>query len=98
MPVLATARFFVKPEKVPEFLDLLAAILPDTRGFEGCEFVDTYVDQDEPGHVLLLEQWDERASHLTYLRWRSDTGMIETMAPFITARPEFTYFDARPAV
>ncbi len=53
MSILATAEFFVKPEKAEEFLEMMKAALADTRGYEGCELLDTYVSQDDPGHVLL---------------------------------------------
>lgn len=98
MPILATAEFFVKPERTEEFLALLTKALPGTRGFEGCEHLETYLDQDEPGHVLLIETWGARSDHESYLEWRMETGSMEMMAPYLTAPPKFAYFDARPEV
>lgn len=98
MSILATAEFFVKPERAEEFLVMMKAALPDTRGFEGCELVDTYVNQDDPGHVFLVEKWAERPNHESYLGWRMETGLMELLEPFVTAPPKFAYFDARPEV
>ena len=98
MSILATADFFVKPEKIEEFLALLKAALPDTRGFKGCEHLDTYVNQDEPGHVFLVETWEARSDHQSYLGWRMETGMMDMLEPYVTAPPKFAYFDARPEV
>lgn len=98
MSVFVTAGFFIKPDRVDELLQILQGALPDTRAFEGCERIDTFVDQDEPGHILLIEQWTERAAHQKYLGWRQDQGMFELLADFITAPPQFQYFDPRADV
>lgn len=98
MTVVATAEFFVKPEKAEEFLGLLKEALVDTRGFRGCEHLDTYVNQDDPGHVFLFETWAARSDHEAYLQWRMETGMMDLLAPFVAAPPKFTYFDARPEI
>lgn len=98
MSVVATVDFFVKPEKLDEFCALLKGALPDTRKFEGCELVEVHEDQDEPGHLHLFERWGERAQHEAYLRWRTETGMLEHIAPYMSAPPAFRYFDARPEI
>jgi quinol monooxygenase YgiN len=98
MSVLATADLFIKPDRVAELLELLRAALPDTRSFAGCERLDVFADQDEPGHVLLVEKWAQRADHEKYLGWRQETGMFDVLADFATAPPQFRYFDAHPDV
>lgn len=98
MSTFVSGEFFVKPEKSEEFLGILKGALPDTRGFEGCELVETHVDQDDIGHIFLLERWGDRSDHAAYLKWRGETGMMEALAPYVTAPPKFTYFDARPEV
>jgi len=98
MSTLAIAEFFVKPDRTEEFLAMLAAALPDTRAFEGCELIETYVNQDEPGHVFLIERWGSRSDHQAYLAWRTKGGMMEVVEPYSTAPPRFSYFDPRPDV
>jgi quinol monooxygenase YgiN len=98
MSVLATADLLMKPERLAELLEILGAALPDTRTFEGCEGLDVFVDQDEPGHVLLVETWAERAQHEQYLVWRQETGMFDLLAEFVSSPPQFRYFDARPDI
>lgn len=98
MSILVIADFFVEPDKIEEFLALLREVLPDTRGFEGCERLDTYVNQDEPGHVRAVETWGARSDHKSYLRWRRETRMMDTLAPYAVAPPRFAYYDARPEV
>lgn len=98
MTILATADFWVHPEKLDEFLELMKAALPDTRAFDGCEGIQTFTDQDEPGHVLLVEQWADRSAHEKYFAWRVEGGMMELLAPFATTDPKIAYFDAHPDV
>lgn len=96
--VLATADLFIKPERADEFLELLKGALPDTRAYEGCETIDTFVSQDEPGHIILVEKWAERANHESYLTWRTEQGLFEAIADFMSAPPRFSYFDPRTDV
>ena len=98
MTVLATAELFIKLERADEFLQLLKAALPDTRAFKGCEGLDTFVNQDDPGHIIMVEKWAERADHETYMKWRTEQGMFDALTDFVTAPPRFNYFDPRPDI
>jgi quinol monooxygenase YgiN len=96
--VLVTVDLFVDPARQDELLKVFGDAFPDTRRYEGCEEITAYVDQDQPGHLLLVERWARRADHERYLGWRQETGMFDVLAGFATAAPEFRYFDARPDV
>lgn len=98
MTVLVTVDLSIKPDRVAEILELLTGALPDTRAYAGCEVVDTFVDQDDPGHILLVGRWAERTDHETYLGWRTEQGLFDTLADAVTAPPRFTYLDPRPDV
>jgi len=98
MSILAIAEFRIHPEKLEEFLGLLKAALPDTRSFEGCEELETFTNQDDPGHVLLTEKWTTRGAHEKYVAWRMEGGMMELLEPYASAPPTFAYFDAHPDV
>ena len=98
MSILATADFSIKPERVDEFLGIMKAALVDTRAYDGCEGLDTYVSQDVAGQVLLVESWQDRSKHEAYLAWRVEGGMMDMLADFVTAAPKFAYFDPQPDV
>ena len=98
MAVAVIALFPVHPEKTEEFLTFMRAILPATRGFEGCEVLETFVDQDDPGRIVLWERWPTKDHHRRYVAWRNTTGLGEQLAPYLTGRPTFTYLDAREDV
>jgi quinol monooxygenase YgiN len=57
--------------------------LSDTRAFDGCESVETYVDQDDPDRVYLWEKWTTRENYEKYIAWRIETGMLEALAPVL---------------
>ena len=98
MAVVVTAEFFFKPEVIDGALTLLAEVLPDTRGFEGCETLETVIDLDEPGHVMVVERWTSRNAHVAYLAWRVDSGSANGLVDMMAAPPVFRYFEPRPDI
>jgi quinol monooxygenase YgiN len=96
--VMVTLELRLKPEKLDEFLGIMTGSLKDTRAYDGCQSVDTYVDTDVAGRVLLVEQWDTRGQQEKYIQWRTDSGMMEALADFVTAPPVISYHEARPDV
>lgn len=98
MSVAVIAVFPVHPDKIDEFLTLFRAVLPDTRAFEGCELIETYIDQSDPGRVVVWERWPTKGHHRRYVAWRNESGLGEQMAPFLADRITFTYLDARPDI
>ena len=93
MPVTVTLAFSVKPERAEEFKSLLRKLLPDTRAYDGCQSVDVYQDQDNPGSIYLVEDWESKAHQQRYQAWRDETGIAETVGPFLAGETRFNYFD-----
>lgn len=81
--------------KGPEFLAMLLPALPDTRAYEGCEAVETYVDDANPDRVILWEKWAQRSNQEAYLAWRAETGMMDAIGPFMAAPPAIIHLDAK---
>jgi quinol monooxygenase YgiN len=99
MGVMVTLDLFIKPERLDEFLGIMAGSLPDTRAYDGCEGLETFVDLDIPGHVILVERWTERAAHERYLAWREEQGMTAFLMDFVASTEGgFHYFEPRPDV
>lgn len=93
MATCVTLDFSVDPAKVDAFLALIKSVAPDTRAYDGCKLFDIWRDQDKPGHVFFYEVWDSRQQQEKYLAWRTETGLVEKIGPFMTAPPVITYFD-----
>ena len=97
MSVMVTVELPTKRDKLGEFLNLLKEALVTTRGFKGCQKVDTFVDEDKPS-ILLVELWDAPKDQEAYMAWRLETGLLETIAPFISEDPIIRSFEIREDV
>ncbi len=95
MPITAIADLRFSSASLDEGLAALAAILPDTRGFEGCLTVDVVQDQTDPTHVLLIETWTTVEAHRAYMAWRGSSGTSTGFRAALAGPPTMTYFDQR---
>jgi quinol monooxygenase YgiN len=86
MSVMVTVEFRFKPESYAAALDILKSSLGDTRNFEGCIKLDTYVD-DANSNVLLVEEWEAISDQEKYMAWRMETGFIDVIGPLIAEAP-----------
>ena len=93
MSVTVILAFSVQPERAEEFKLVLRELLPDTRAYDGCQSVDVYQDQDNPGLIYLMEDWESKAHQQKYQAWRDETGIAEVVGPFLAGEPRFNYFD-----
>ncbi|MDA0264424.1 MAG: putative quinol monooxygenase [Chloroflexi bacterium] len=93
MSVTVTLAFSVHSERAGEFKALLKELLPDTRAFDGCQTVDVYQDQENPGLIYLVEDWASKEHQQRYQAWRGETGIAETVGPFLADEPRFNYPD-----
>ncbi len=85
----------VKPECVDETLQGLAALLPETRSYPGCIEVYAHQNQDDPTHIVAIEQWESREAYEKYFAWRTETGVIGQLANWVSAEPSIRYFDKK---
>ena len=82
MSFVVVAKFPCKPGQVEAMGDLIKVALSDTREFAGSERIDVVLNEAS-GTYLLVEYWDQESSYDTYLKWRTDTGIAEVLAPLI---------------
>jgi len=78
-----------------EFLDVLLPALADTRAFEGCISVETFVNADAPDTVFLWEKWEERSNQEAYMVWRVETGLLDLIGPFMAGPPKIAHLEAK---
>lgn len=76
MKTLAIAEFPAKRGKLEELEASLRAALPDTRSFDGCISIETYLHQ-ETETFTLIEYWESPEHYQRYLDWRIETGLGE---------------------
>lgn len=71
----------------------LRSVLPDTRGFEGCETLHCIQNQDDPDVILIVEQWATRQHYERYLAWRAERGDMEVFGAMMAGPPTIRFFD-----
>ena len=85
----------VKPDSMEAFLGAMKETLPDTRAYDGCQRVDVWVPEDDPGKVMIFEVWESKAHHEKYFAWRMASGMLEAMGPMLAGEPSVTWLDVK---
>ena len=98
MAVTVIGDLHFRPEAVEGVLEFLKEILPDTRSYAGFVSIDVVQDQEDPGHILLVEQWDSSDHHTAYVAWRAETGVLDSLGDSLMAAPAFTYCTQRTDV
>ena len=94
MSIMVSIEFSLQAGKQKEFLDVLGNVLPDTRAYDGCIKVQTYAE-DNGSSIILIEEWETKEHQQAYFQWRIDTGMIDAIAPFVSAPPTTKYYEIR---
>jgi quinol monooxygenase YgiN len=92
-----TLLFKCNPGMGAGLLEAFTASLGDTRNFDGCVSVQTFVDTDNPDTVMLVEEWESRGQQEAYLTWRIESGMVEMLAPVLAEPFDMHYFEPHPA-
>ncbi len=88
-------EFDCAESKGVEFLDVLLPALADTRAFEGCVSVETFINADAPDTVFLWEKWEERSNQEAYMVWRVETGLLDLIGPFMAGPPKIAHLEAK---
>ncbi|MBJ69548.1 MAG: antibiotic biosynthesis monooxygenase [Actinomycetota bacterium] len=88
-------EFKCQEGKGSDFLDVLLPALADTRAFDGCESVETFVDMGNEDTVILWEKWRDRSAQEAYLGWRVETGMLDLIGEFMAGPPAFVHLDPK---
>ena len=82
MKNLVIVSFPAKEGKLEDLKETLKAALPDTRSFDGCITVDTYIE-DSSNTIHLIEDWESLEHQAKYLNWRIETGLLDVLEPLL---------------
>ena len=82
MKNLVIVSFPAKPHTLEDLKNSMKDALPDTRNFEGCISVDTYIDKST-NTLHLIEDWESLEHQAKYLNWRVETGLLTAMDPLL---------------
>ena len=82
MENLVIVSFPAKAETLNSLKEALKSALPDTRAFDGCISVDTYIEQST-NTIHLIEDWRTLEHQQKYLEWRVQTGLLDMLDPLL---------------
>ena len=82
MENLVIVSFPAKAETLNSLKEALKSALPDTRAFDGCISVDTYIEQST-NTIHLIEDWKTLEHQQKYLEWRVQTGLLDMLDPIL---------------
>lgn len=76
MPVRIVAEFPAAPGKLGDLSAALKAALTETRAYDGCEEIESWLDADRET-IVLVEWWRSFEDYDRYLAWRVETGILD---------------------
>lgn len=76
-------RLNALPEKADALEAFFARILPETRTFEGCQWIDLYRVSKAPHSFILIEQWNSVEDYQQYVAYRTSRGEADEMASLL---------------
>ena len=82
MKNLVIGSFPSKEGMMNDLKEMLKNALPDTRSFDGCISVDTYIEESS-NTVHLIEDWETLEHQADYLKWRVETGLLDILEPLL---------------
>ena len=92
MSILVLLEAQIQPDKIADMKSSLEQMLPETRGYDGCQGIDAHFNVNEPGNMVVVEQWESRSHHEKYLQWRTETGVMAKLASMLEGPPNMRYF------
>ena len=82
MKNLVIVSFPAKSDTLEDLKNSMKEALPDTRSYEGCISVETYIDQST-NTIHLIEDWETLDHQAKYLNWRVETGLLTALDPLL---------------
>lgn len=90
MSVVVVIDLIAKEGHLEPLIEQLREILPDTRAYDGCNFLKMAVYEGK-NVVALYEEWETKGHQEAYVAWRMENGH-ELIEPHIESF-EATYAD-----
>ena len=82
MKNLVIVSFPAKVGSLETLKEAMRRALPDTRSFDGCLSVNTFIEEST-NTIHLIEDWESLNHQATYLNWRVETGLLDNLDLFL---------------
>lgn len=88
--VKVIAKFFVKEEKVEEFLKLASVLVEESRKETGCVSYNLLQDVSNPQTLIMVEEWESAKILKTHMASAHFTSIIPEMSLLQFQKEEIT--------
>jgi heme oxygenase (mycobilin-producing) len=95
MAVTALLDLHLREDKVAEAPAVLAAILKDTRAFEGNQGLEVLEDVDDPTHLTVVERWESLQHDDAYRAWRATPEGASNLGDLLAGPPSLWRYETR---
>ena len=82
MKNLVIVSFPAKAESLETLKEAMRRALPETRSFDGCHSVNTFIEEST-NTIHLIEDWESLNHQAAYLNWRVETGLLDNLDLFL---------------
>ena len=82
MKNLVIVSFPAKEESLETLKEAMRRALPETRSFDGCHSVNTFIEEST-NTIHLIENWETLNHQAAYLNWRVETGLLDNLDLFL---------------
>ena len=82
MKNLVIVSFPAKAESLETLKKAMRRALPETRSFDGCHSVNTFIEEST-NTIHLIEDWESLNHQAAYLNWRVETGLLDNLDLFL---------------
>ena len=93
MAVMVLVEAQAKPDQLIDLQELMRDGLSDTRGYDGCIGLTTYINQGDDCNMVLVETWESREQYEKYLAWRQETGFLDKITEMLASEPSIRFYD-----
>ncbi len=93
MAVIVNLQISTQPGKRGQAAVFLDKILPDTRSYDGCQWLYSTTNIEDENKWEFFSLWESKEKYDAYLQWRAETGVVEEMGEFLDGEPVFRFFN-----
>jgi heme oxygenase (mycobilin-producing) len=96
--VTALLDLKLRADKVADAPDVIAAVLSQTRAFEGNEGLEVLVDVTDPTHLTVVEHWASIERDDAYRAWRATPEGASDLGSLLAGAPTLTRYETRSSL
>ncbi len=98
MAVTALLDLKLRADKVADAPAVIAAVLSQTRAFEGNEGLEVLVDVTDPTHLTVVEHWASLERDDAYRAWRATPAGASDLGDLLAAAPTLVRYETQSSL